>query len=171
MSSKFRPEGRYHVTTHVAVVLLVLMLFISVSYFFFLASPDEQARLIDMQSEFEARRVQWSNERPAAFRYVVDRTCNCPDEDGRAYLVTERPGERQAVFPIPVESTTGVLITVPPRPVWISDLFEVAGRALRSGSAVQIRYDAVYGFPEQLVVAPNDTYEIRDFEQVRENRQ
>lgn len=170
MSRKYRPDARYHVTSHVAVVLLVLVLFVSVGYFFFLAKPDEQARLLELQSEFEARLAQWSEQRPAAFRYVVDRTCACPDEDDRAYVVTERPGDRSAAFPIPVESVSGTLITAPPRPVWIGDLFDLAGRTLRSGDAVEVRYDPDYGFPERLVLAPGEVYEVRDFEVAAEAR-
>ena len=170
MSRKYRPDGKYHVTSLVAVVLLVLVLFVSVGYFFFLAKPDEQARLLDLKAEFEARSAQWSRERPASFRYVVDRTCACPDEDDRAYVVTERAGERSAAFLIPVESVTGALITAPPRPVWIRDLFDLAGRALTSGEAVEVRYDPDYGFPEQLVLGPREAYEVRDFEVAREER-
>jgi len=170
MSKKYRPDGKYHVTSLVAVVLLVLVLFVSVGYFFFLAKPDEQARLLALKAEFETRRAQWAEERPASFRYVVDRACNCPDEDGRAYVVTERGGERSAGFMIPVESVTGVLITVPPHPIWIDDLFGLAGRALESGEAIEVRYDPDFGFPEWLVLGPAEVYEVRDFEVAREGR-
>ena len=164
MSKKYRPEGKYQVTSHVAAILLVLILFVSVSYYFFLARPDEQAILAAQRSDFDAARALWDGERPVAFRYVVDRSCDCPDEDSRAYLVTVRDGAFSAEFPIPVESSSGVLITLPPRPDRIEDLFDLAGRALRSGTVIEVRYDTEYGYPEALVTSPDSAWEVRDFE-------
>jgi hypothetical protein len=164
MSKKYRPEGKYQLTSHVAAILLMLIVFVSVSYYFFLARPDEQAILAVQRSEFDAARSLWDQERPTAFRYVVDRSCDCPAEDGRAYLVTERNGAFSAVFPIPVESTAGVLITVPPRPDRIAELFDAAGRSLQSGTVIEVRYDMDYGFPEILVTGPDRAWEVRDFE-------
>lgn len=169
MSKHYQPEGRFQVTSLIAVILLLLILFVSVSYFFFLAKPDEQARRLEMQEEFEAARALWASERPDSFRYVVDRACDCPDEDSRAYLVTERGGRRSAEFPIPVESSAGILITTPPRPVWLEDIFETVERALRSNTAIEVRYETVFGYPETVILGPDEQYEIRDFE-ITENR-
>jgi hypothetical protein len=164
MSKKYRPEGRYQVTSHVAAILLVLIIFVSVSYYFFLARPDEQARRVAAQEAYEAALARWEERRPGEFRYVVDRSCACPDEDDRAYTVTERDGRLSAEFAIPVESTAGILVTTPPRPVGIDDVFGVIERSLRSGTPVEVRYDFDHGFPEYVKLSPDDRYEIRDFE-------
>lgn len=166
MSKNYRPDGRYQVTSHAAAILLVLIVFVSVSYYFFLAKPDEQAQRLELMAEYEAAAARWSAERPPSFRYVLDRTCNCPDEDGRAYTVAELDGERRAEFPIPVESVGGELITAPPRPLWIDDIFGIIERALRSGAVIDVRYDQAFGYPESVIIGPNEQYEIRDFELV-----
>jgi hypothetical protein len=56
------------------------------------------------------------------------------------------------------------LVTSPPRPVVIDDVFDVIERALRSGMLIEVRYDSDFGFPERVVVSADDRYEIRDFE-------
>ena len=164
MGRKYSPDGRYQVTSHIAVVLILLVVFVSVSYFFFLAKPDEQAHHLEMQAEYGAARALWISERPASFRYVVDRACDCPDEDSRAYTMIERGTQRIAEFPIPVESSAGILITVPPRPVTIEEIFDRVEAALGSNSAIEVRYESAYGYPETVVLEPNEKYEIRDFE-------
>lgn len=166
MSRKYPLEGRYQVTSHIAVILLVLILFVSVGYFFFLAKPDEHARRLELVAEFEANAALWERERPQRFRYSVDRTCDCPDEDGRPYEVRDMDGQRSATFPIPVESATGAMISVPPRPVWIGDIFGIIERALRSGVTVDVRYDQALGYPRSAIIGPHERYEIRDFERI-----
>lgn len=164
MSKKYRPDGNYHVTSHVAAILLVLIVFVSVSYYFFLARPDEQAALAEAREALDAAEALWDTRRPGNFRYVVDRSCNCPEEDARAYTVTERGGRLSAEFAIPVESSAGILVTSPPRPVGIDDVFGVIERSLRSGMLIDVRYDSDFGFPENVEVSADDRYEIRDFE-------
>ena len=164
MSRNYRPEGKYQVTSHIAVILLVLILFVSVGFFFFLAKPDEQARKIQVADEFEHNRDLWTIEQPLSFRYVVDRTCDYPAEDSRAYIATEQAGERSARFPIPVEDVSGALIDVPPRPVWIDDILDILQRKIRSSQDVEVRYDTAFGYPVLVVAGPDERYEIRDFE-------
>jgi hypothetical protein len=164
MSKKYRPEGRYQVTSHVAAILLVLIIFVSVSYYFFLARPDEQAALAAAREALVAAEARWETRRPQDFRYVVDRSCDCPEEDARAYTVTERDGRLSAEFAIPVESSAGILLSRPPRPVRIDDVFGVIERSLRSGMLIEVRYDSDFGYPEVAEIAADDRYEIRDFE-------
>lgn len=149
-----------------AVILLVLILFVSVGYFFFLAKPDEQARRLELVAEFEASAALWARERPARFRYSVDRTCDCPAEDGTPYAVRDVDGQRSAAFAIPIESSSGNMISVPPRPVWIDDIFGIIERALRSGVMVDVRYDQALGYPRSASIRPDEQYEIRDFERI-----
>lgn len=166
MSRKYPLEGRYQVTSHIAVILLVMILFVSVGYYFFLAKPDEQAMRLDLMAEFEANVALWDRERPARFAYSVDRTCDCPAEDGRPYEVRNIDGRREARFAIPVEASTGISIAAPPRPLWIDDIFGIIERALRSGSIIEVRYDQALGYPRFVIIAPNEQYEIRDFERI-----
>ena len=166
MARHYKPDGRYQVTSHVAAVLLVLILFVSVSYFFFLAKPDEQARRAELMAEYEAAVALWASQRPPRFRYALDRTCDCPAEDDRTYVVTELDGQRTAEFPIPVEAVSGELIPAPPRPLWIDDIFGIIVRTLRSGAVIDVRYDQAFGYPEFVEIGPDEQYEIRDFERV-----
>ena len=164
MSKKYRPAGKYQVTSHAAAIIVVLIIFVSVSYYFFLARPDDQAQRIDAMAALDAAEARWRENRPAVFQYVMDRACDCPDEDSRAYTVTERDGRLSAEFAIPVESSAGILVTVPPRPVGIEDVFALVQRSLRSGKLIEVRYDSEFGYPENVVVSADDRYEIRDFE-------
>ena len=166
VSRHYRPDGRYQVTSHIAVILLVLIMFVSISYFFFLTKPDEDARRNDLLAEYEAASALWDSQRPPRFRYAVDRTCNCPPEDDRSYVASELDGQRSAAFPIPVESVSGELIDSPPTPLWIEDIFGIIVRALRSGAVIEARYDQALGYPEFVVIGPDEQYEIRDFELV-----
>lgn len=166
MSRNYRPDGRYQVTSHIAVILLVLILFVSVGYFFFLTKPDEQARRGEVMAEYEAAAARWASERPRRFQYVLDRTCDCPAEDDRPFVAIELDGQRTAEFPIPVESVSGELLPAPPRPLWIDDIFGIIVRALRSGAVIDVRYDQALGYPESVVIGPDEQYEIRDFELV-----
>ena len=164
MSKHYKPEGRYQLVSHVAAILLVLILFVSVSYYFLLAKPDEQARHAGLMAEYEAAAALWDLERPQRFSYVLDRTCDCPAEDDRPYIATELGEQRTAGFLIPVESVSGELLTAPPRPLWIDDIFGIIVRALRSGVTIDVRYDQALGYPESVVIEPDEQYEIRDFE-------
>lgn len=166
MSKKYPLEGQYQVTSHLAVILLVLILFVAVGYFFFLAKPDEQANRLDLMAEFEANSALWTRERPSRISYSIDRTCDCPAEDGRPYQVRETDGQRSARFPIPVEASDGTTISVPPRPVWIDDIFGIIERALRSGIDIDVRYDQALGYPRSVSIGPDEQYEIRDFERI-----
>jgi hypothetical protein len=175
MSRAYRPETPYQITSLIAVVLLLLIVFVSVGFFFFLARPDQFAAQNDLSRAFDEARALWQARRPAAYRYVLDRQCNCPPEIDRAYVVTvDREGQR-ATFPIPVESTAGILLDSPTSPVWLESIIADIGRALDGGENIVVRYNYLYGFPEFVDLAPGverpDTvsrFEIRDFEELRD---
>jgi len=164
MARKYRPATSYQLTSHVAVILVVLVVFLSVGYFFFIGKPDEQARHIDQVDALVSSRGLWQKQQPAAYRYVVDRICNCPAEDGHAYTVTVQNGRRSARFPIPVESSTGILLNAPPRPLSIDDIFAVVETALNGGGGIEVRYDGSWGYPKAVIIGPTEQYEVRDFE-------
>ena len=171
MSRNYRPATSYQITSHIAVVLLMLIMFVAVGYFFLLGKPDETAARNAKGDTLAAGLATWRTERPRDYRYVVERDCDCPDEDRRPYTITERNGWPSAAYPIPMETSAGILVTEPPRPETIDDVFSRAERAFRSGADLEIRLHPVYGFPQRLVIRPAgdaagqpDVYEIRDFE-------
>lgn len=168
MARSYTPKIKYELTSHIAVVLLLFIVFISVSYFFFFVQPDEGLRQREFTVELESNLALWERSRPSSFRYVVDRGCDCPPEDGMRFVAIEKDGLRTAEFPIPVESIEGDLITIPPNPVWIDDVFRLVERAVQSGSDLEVRYHQRYGFPEFVEVKMNgmavEQFEIRDIE-------
>ena len=177
MARVYKPKGTYQVTTHVAVVLLVLVIFVSVGYFFFLGKPNEEAKRLELGEELSTKRQLWDSRRPTSFQYVVERDCDCVNEDERPFSVTDREGQRSARFPIPVESSTGELISVPPNPIWIEGVFALIDETLQVGGIAKVRYDSLYGYPETAEIRRDgdrkmiiERYEIRDFE-VLERRQ
>ena len=136
MSRAYRPETKYQVTSLIAVVLLLLIVFVSVGYFFFLARPDQFAAQNELSRAFADATALWQERRPAAYRYVVDRQCNCPPEVDRAYVVTVDRDGRRAAFSIPVESSAGLLLDRPENPVWLETVVDDIARALESGDEI-----------------------------------
>jgi len=99
--------GIYQLTTFLALVLLLLILFISAAYFFFIPAPDKSSDDSDRLAVLAQKQATWEAERPASFRYVVDRDCDCADDVNRPYTVTDIGGDRQAEYSITVEAATG----------------------------------------------------------------
>lgn len=89
-------------------------------------------------------------------------------EDEVRFVATEKNGLRTAEFPIPVESSEGGLIMVPPNPIWIDDIFTLVEQAVQEGQDLQVRYHQRYGFPEFVEFTKKgsavEQYEIRDIE-------
>lgn len=164
MTRKYRPRGVYQITTHMAVVLSLLIVFIAISYYFFLADSEDPTADQDALAELQAMRTLWEDRRPESFRYVVDRRCDCAPEDSTAYAVLEQGRQRTARFLIPIESGAGILIDAPPRPVWLDDVFSIAENMILSGGVDELRFDEVYGYPITLTTGDGDSYEVRDFQ-------
>lgn len=134
-------------TSLIAGVLLLLILFVSVGYFFFLyqpgLSPDQDAAL----AELRARRTEWQDERPPAFRYEVERQCDCPLDYIGAFTVVEDLNE-------------------PDARAWIDEFFAMIEETMLAGAPVSVSYDARFGYPNDFTIADEDTI-IRDFEVLR----
>jgi hypothetical protein len=163
--------GIYQLTTFLALVLLLLILFISAAYFFFIPAPGTATGQQDLLAELAEQRGTWGARRPAAFRYVVDRDCDCERPYVEPYVATEEPGARSAEFTIEIETASGEFIAVAPDPVWIDDLFHLVEQSIREEKHVEVAYDREFGFPDSVLVhpipgQPNSGYrvEIRDFE-------
>ena len=164
-------RGVFQTTTIIAVALLLLILFVTVAYFFTI--PGEQRGDQSRQSltALQEQRAIWEQRRPAAFRYVVERRCACADALREPYVATETRGERRAEYRRPAQSREGVPGMEPPGPVWINDLFEIAERSLEDGGQVDIAFDARFSYPASLRIEDDSEsgglpieYEVIDFE-------
>jgi hypothetical protein len=171
VARKYKIGSGFHITTPIAAVILLLILFVSVGYFVVETIPALPPDNSEVLGRLEAGRSLWARERPAAFRYVVERDCSCADEIRRPYIVTEQSGQRRAEYPIPVESTSGVQLREPTDPVWLDDVFDRIVEADAESLAVTARFDSSFGFPSRAVIRRGgeaeeivEEYEIRDFE-------
>jgi len=163
--------GIYQLTTFLALALLLLILFISAAYFFFIPAPDTSSDDGDLLAVLAQQRVTWEAERPAAFRYVVDRDCYCERTYVEPYVAIEEHGSKSAAFTIEIENPAGAFIAAPPGPVWIDDLFDLVEQSVREEKSVDVEYHKDLGFPVSIVVhpkpAPPDSVyrvDVRDFE-------
>ena len=170
MSQRGRKKGIYQFTTHVAVVVIVLIMFVSAAYIFYLPVPDASDARGQTLAELEQNRDTWHRRRPLSYRYVVDRNCSCARPVIEPYIATEQQGDRSAVFRMAVESEAGGYLTAPPDPIWIDELFALLEMSLLSDDKVRIAYDPAYGFPTFVEIAGSDSaadvgdrYEILDF--------
>jgi hypothetical protein len=171
MTNRRPLAGIYQITTFLAVVLLLLILFVSAAYFFVVPTPEKAREQEDALGALANNRTAWESSQPASFRYVVERGCNCDPEYVEPYIATEDGNTRTASFNIEVESASGEFLSSPPDPIWIGDLFDLIERSLRDDRVVEVRYDKDLGFPESLVVhpeqaSPGSVYrvDVRDFE-------
>ena len=131
-------------TSLIAGVLLLLVVFVSAGYFFLLAgsglSPEQQTQL----AQLHERRDEWREKRPAAFRYEIERECECPLDYIEPFTVIEYRDE-------------------PQNQAWIDEYFEQIEAGIRDGQNVVVRYDPRFSYPNDFLIAGEQTY-IRDFE-------
>jgi len=134
-------------TSLIAAVLLLLVVFVSLGYFFFLAEPHVSAEQERLLAELQVRRSEWVEKRPPAFRYEVERDCECPLDYTEPFKVVEYLDEAD-------------------NHSWIDDYFIDLEEAIRSGDAVDIRYDPRYSYPNDFNIADEQVF-VRDFEVLR----
>jgi len=134
----------FQISTLIASVMLVTILFICVAYFFFLyrpgLSPEQEAALTELQT----RRAEWEAERPPAFRYEVERSCDCPLD---------------YIEPFPVVE----YLDDPANRAWIDEFFVKIEEAMLEGNDVPVSYDPRFGFPNDFTIGEEETF-VRDFE-------
>jgi len=127
----------------IAGVLLLLILFVSAGYFFFLhqagLSHDQESAL----TELRERRAEWEDERPPAFRYEVER----PADDNSPFTVVED-------------------LDQPDNRALIDEFFVRIEKAMLAGEPVSVSYDARFGYPNDFTIA-NEVTIVRDFEVLR----
>ena len=153
----------FQVTTLIAGALMLLILFVSAGYFFWLLPGDDAEPQPAMARHYE----RWRELKPRSFRYVVRRSCDCARDFLAAYTVTVRGGETTTAFPIPVEADGGGFLEIPPAPDTIEDVFAAIADANAAGRDVSAGYDREFGFPVAVTIRDrrgNRGWEIRDFE-------
>lgn len=127
----------------IAGVLLLLILFVSAGYFFFLhqagLSQDQESAL----TELHERRAEWEDERPPAFHYEVER----PADDTSPFTVVED-------------------LDQPDNRALIDEFFVRIEKAMLAGEPVSVSYDARFGYPNDFTIA-NEVTIVRDFEVLR----
>jgi Family of unknown function (DUF6174) len=165
-----RHVGIYQSTAHIAVILLLVILFIAVGYFFYLTDEEVPDQRQFALQELAARRTAWVSARPAAFRYVIRRSCFCPARITRPFEVTERDGIVRATVPVGSEAGLQPGDSILPDVRSIDEVFDLAERAIRDSDAVAIDYDPAFGFPVNIridwhadTVDDEDSYGITDF--------
>ena len=162
-----RPAG-FQITTHVAVAILLLILFVSSAYVWVESGSSKAETRQELLAELIAQREEWNDKRPPYYEYVMDRDCDCPVEERTAYKVRMQflP---VSWFPVDVETESGVMLTHPESPVWLPELFSLATEAVEAGRSVNLRYSRRWGFIRSLSIVGDDgsetSYVIRDFEE------
>ena len=134
-------------TSILAGVVFLLILFVCVGYFFFLhqpgLSPAQETALVELRE----RRAEWQAERPPAFRYEVERRCDCPLDYVEPFTVVEYLDE--------VDNRA-----------WIDEFFTLLEETMLAGGSVSVSYDARFGYPNDFTINNEDTF-VRDFEVLR----
>ena len=146
----------YQSTALVAVVLIVIIIYISTPYFTTVPVAefsDEQELLLD---ELYAKKQRWEENRPASFRYVVERKCDCPIEHTKPFPVMEDLDAKNI------------------RVSWIDDFFVAIEEAILDSAQVAVTYDALYSFPVAISISypdrPEDSSQeiyVREFDILR----
>jgi hypothetical protein len=134
----------FQTTSLIAAALLLLLVFVSVGYFFFLAQPGMSPQHEAMLAELQLRRSEWQEKRPPAFRYEVERQCDCPLDYIEPFAVVEYLDE-------------------PENHAWIDGYFESLEAALHSAQNVGIKYDPRFSYPNDFHIDDEQTF-IRDFD-------
>lgn len=145
---KHRPwrKTKYQSTSLIAVVLLLLILFVIAGYFFSLTEEEVVASNPEL-AELQEQRALWEEKRPAEFRFVVERQCECPEDYTRPFTVTEN---YDALDEAP----------------WMDDFFDRIEVALQSDSYISIAYDPRFSYPNDVTLG-RERILIRDFEVIR----
>ena len=154
-----------------AVALLLLILFVSVGFFFLIPQPEPSLENGAMLAEMTRQQETWESNKPLSFRYVVRRGCFCEAEAVTPYIATEERGYKTAKFRVEIESGSGEFLTSPPNPVWIDNIFSELADAIASEyePLIDASYDGQLGYPKTVNIRyPTPDvfvrYDIQDFE-------
>lgn len=124
--------------------MFLLVIFVSVAYFFYLAEPGLSVEREVMLAELRERRAEWEEKRPPAFRYVVQRDCDCAPEYLEPFTVVES-------------------LAAPDSQALIDGFFNQLEVAIQTAEDVAVRYDPRFRYPNDFRIDGEQTY-VRDFE-------
>ena len=157
MSGRTTPIGSFQTTSLIAVVVLLLILFVTAGWFLIIpVETGSDARSAHMDALHDNRGL-WVEQRPSAYKYVVDRDCTCSKYRSEPYLATESTDGKSADFPTHALEKLGDRYAVPEKPVWISDVFRLIELAISNGTLDEADYDYALGHPTMVRILPNDT--------------
>ncbi|MBI5511615.1 MAG: hypothetical protein HY903_22900 [Deltaproteobacteria bacterium] len=108
------------------------------------------------QNALKDARVQWRAAGPAAYEWVVQRTCFCPDIEPVRVQVRDAAVVSAARQ---MDATTEVALTVDAYQAWftVDGLFDEVRRAIDEGAdELTVTYDPEYGYPRSVAI---DRYE------------
>lgn len=153
-----------------AGVILLLIVFVSVGYFFVLPGDSFTEQRDPQLVELDENRMNWQRVRPDAYEYVVARRCDCPRDYTEAYRVTTLQGQTSFRYEGDYRRELSARPRVPPQPVDIDGLFTIIEEARGDGASVQVFFDADFGFPAYVRITPEKDsavaesgYEVRSF--------
>lgn len=169
MKHRSLKKGIYQPATHLAAVLFLLIIFVSVAYFYFVPGETSNSEQEDLLAELQTNRQRWEENRPPSYQYVVERGCFCAPPFTKPYVATEQRGDRSAAYPFYDPSEPGDSGPTPESPHWIDDIFEITEAALNDGAEVGVSYNARFGFPASVSISRpvpdgGQQFEVRDFE-------
>lgn len=161
-------------TTLIAIVVLVVILFISVGYFFVIPNLDAARKQDQLLAELQTNEERWRANRPVSFQYVVDRDCICTEAYREPYMAIHA-GDSVTVRYIALLDTDGPDGSgTPPDPVNVDGLFAAAADIVVGQGDVEVTFDPRFGYPSTLRIdrpgranGGDVTITIRDFEVIK----
>jgi hypothetical protein len=117
--------------------------------------------------DLEVAHARWEEAALADYRYTLQVHCMCPAAASGPFRVTVRGGKLESA----VLFWDGTETEVDTDVISIGDALEMIGSAIVGGTDVEVVYNAVYGYPQQVVIDPEAVaadgglaFSITDFE-------
>ena len=161
----------FQVTTLLAGVMLLMILFITVGYFFTL--PVTVSGPVAKMSESELQWARWQELRPTRYEYIVERGCFCTPAYREPYVVRVDRNLRTFSYSRKLEDLNPNLPAKPPNPLSIKDIFVLLVRAETDAATLSVLYNSEFSYPETIRIDWNQSqtdeeqyFVIRDFRTV-----
>ena len=170
MKASVKPKPGFQVATLLAGVVLLMIVFVSAGYFFTIFDTAPQDTPNPRLAEVTEREAQWLQQRPARYRYTVDRDCYCEPAFREPYTVTVDGELRSLGYSSSFENPNMDPVLNPPEPVEVIDLFQLLYNVAEHADALSVSYHSEFGYPEIIRIdwresqADDEQYfTIRDF--------
>lgn len=171
MQHRPRKKTSFQLTSLIAVVVLMVILFISVGYFFVIPHLTDTGAQEKLLASLQANDELWQTNRPVSYRYVVERECDCALELMRPYVVTVARDLRTAQYLVTGSADSLGISEEPPEVVWLEELFAKTAEAVLHAKEVEVIFDPRFGYPSSVRInssnrstASFEVYGVRDFE-------